>query len=146
MADFNHAEYYGNVRNYLENLEYYLSEDEIDRLLYMAEKDITARQNVGIRPERCNHNPREKAFHDVWIKENMPLGYINQGHGILQNLFIETAPPSAIKCNKIIHRITPKERMIVATVIQWLGSNCGMGFLHEVLSKFGYVIIEKERM
>ena len=40
--------------------------------------------------------------------------------------------------------INERDRMIVATVIQWLGSNVGFSFLHETLKDFGYIIVEKK--
>lgn len=42
---------------------------------------------------------------------------------------------------KVIQEINNRDRMIVATVIQWLGSNCGMCFLGEALERFGARIV-----
>lgn len=46
--------------------------------------------------------------------------------------------------------ITVKDRFVAATIIQWLGSNCGLAFLRSALNKCGYDMIprdfEKERV
>ncbi len=44
---------------------------------------------------------------------------------------------------KMRTKITLRERFIAATVIQWLGTNCGMAFLKEALDKCGLKIVQK---
>jgi len=58
-------------------------------------------------------------------------------------LFFEsnTHPFSAITLGKPLQIITSRDRLIVATVIQWLGSNCGMSFLHEALKRFNATVV-----
>lgn len=79
---------------------------------------------------------RERVFADAWEDENEPREWLNFGQGILQDLFMERESwqhqPSAT------HVINRRERMIVATVIQWLGSNCGWCWLNQCLNKCGY--------
>ena len=41
-------------------------------------------------------------------------------------------------------KITLRDRFVIATIIQWLGSNCGMCFLKESLGKAGYEIVKKK--
>ncbi|WP_164740353.1 hypothetical protein, partial [Xanthomonas euvesicatoria] len=69
-----------------------------------------------------------------------PVSGVNYGHGILQDLFIEGG--HNMFGRKVIEEISNRDRMIVATVIQWLGSNCGMCFLGEALRRFGAKIVE----
>lgn len=83
-------------------------------------------------PERVN---MEKAFADAWEHENTPCRGIDYGYGILQNLFCDRGLFGRVK---LTHRISRRERMIAATVIQWLGSNCGRCWLASVLHKAGY--------
>ena len=73
---------------------------------------------------------REKVFADTWEDECKIRPGINSGFGLLQDLFE--------KSHGFEHVITQKEAWIVATVIQWLGSNIGMCFLGEVFKKMGY--------
>jgi hypothetical protein len=75
----------------------------------------------------------ENAFHRERIKENLPEPGINSGYGCLHTL---------LGHHKII--ATDREKRIVATVIQWLGTNCGRSFLHEALKRCGAKIVYKE--
>jgi hypothetical protein len=119
-------------------------ECNLDDVLLAARKIEEYERNEGYNLSRLAHNPREKAFHDQWLKENEPRGYINNGHGLLQDLFIEGGL-SPISPRKVLEEINPRDRTIVATVIQWLGSNCGMCFLGEALSRFGATITYKNK-
>lgn len=115
--------------------EIYLDDQQLEDLVIIAMKEFNHLQNVGFNFQRCDHNPREKAFHDEWFDENEPRPGLNGGHGILSAL---------IERKEINHILTPVERNIVATVIQWLGSNIGMSFLERALKRCGYQITEIE--
>jgi len=115
---------------------------DLDSVLTAANKIACYKANVGINTKRLESSPREKAFHDNWLHENAPISHINHGHGILQDLFIETTGSFSILLGgKMIEEINNRDRMIVATVIQWLGTNCGMAFLEETLNDFGARIV-----
>lgn len=101
----------------------------------------------GIYYDRINHNPIEKAFADLWESENAPGRNVNYGHGILQDLFMKNTPMSRKISPRLAEPaivITDEHRYIVATVIQWLGSNCGQSFLHEALGNSGLTITSKK--
>jgi hypothetical protein len=90
-------------------------------------------------------NPREKAFADEWEKECQPIRGINLGGGILQDLMYchdpnrPDDPSYAFGCHgHTAFRIRRRDAVIVATIVQWLGSNCGMSFLEMALKKCGY--------
>lgn len=100
------------------------------------------RRNIGDRYERTKYDIREKSFADLWHEENKKKRYINFGQGLLQDLFIKTKD-DMMQSKFVEVIITPRERFIVATVIQWLGTNCGWCFLSEVLDKAGYKIVKK---
>lgn len=121
-------------------LERFPDEDEIETILHLAQKALSYRANVGIRAERIKTNAREKAFYEEWLKENEPHGFISNGHGILQDLFIEKSF-EPLGTTKILEHISSRDRVIVATVIQWLGSNCGMSFLTSSLDRFNARIV-----
>lgn len=106
----------------------------------------------------CQYVPPEKIFADAWEKENADRRGINYGMGILQDLMVTQRAAkrgdlsvrdsfSVFGRLRVAFEITPRERIIVATVIQWLGTNCGWGFLTECLRKCGWrlVRIEGER-
>jgi hypothetical protein len=101
----------------------------------------------------------EKIFSDEWIKRNVNVPHINNGLDILQELFIchpgedpGDVPERedlktflhGLRPATITYKIKPRERVIAATVIQWLGTNVGWGFLDDCLRKCGYMIVRKE--
>lgn len=93
---------------------------------------------------------REKLFADEWEKENdyELRSNVNYGMGILQDLMVEQkGDPFELwyypkTCTFIIKK---RDAAIVATVIQWLGSNVGFCFLTTCLEKCGYTLTKKER-
>ncbi len=125
------------LKQYIKDiLEVYPDDDELDAIIRIVLNEDAMQANVGINANRIKHNPREKAFAEEWAKENEPRAGLNYGQGILQDLFMERVGdvlPRTVTREVISHR----DRMIVATVIQWLGSNCGMAFLSEALRRFG---------
>lgn len=142
------------LKIYIMDLDYYFAqypsllrlrdafeqEDWIDDedLLGMMKAVLDYRDNVGYQFKRIEENEREKAFFEEWLHENEPRPGVNNGNGILQDLFIERVDPYS---RKWVEHIQPRDRMIVATVIQWLGSNVGMSFLHAALKRFGAHIV-----
>lgn len=133
---------YNAFKDYLNNtLEVYPDENELEDLLSLAVQQDAYENNKGYKFERTEQNPREKAFYEEWLEENKPLPYVNNGQGILQDLFIEN---NGMFSKKYVTQINKRDRMIVATVIQWLGSNCGMGFLHQALRRFNFSIVQDE--
>ncbi len=104
-------------------------------------------KNLGYRTDRLSYDPKdiENAFSSHWQKENKNKTNVNSGHGILQDLFIEKRgnPFNIFNETFCYAKITNKERLIVATIIQWLGTNCGFCFLQEALDKAGYKIVKK---
>ncbi len=132
------------VKNYLENIPtenpVYLTDYELDVLISVVKAQDAWEHNKGRFIDRLKHNPREKAFYDEWLKINEPNSGINNGNGILQDLFIDVDHTTITK-NRTVHEvITNHERYIVATVIQWLGSNIGMCFLGDSLKRVGLQI------
>ena len=104
------------------------------------------RNNKGFRYERINHvNPfdetdtnKEKVFINRWQKENKKRPGNNYGRGILQDLFTDRKGVMAVPI--FLLKIKPIHRFIAATVIQWLGTNCGFSFLIECLKDCGYTL------
>lgn len=123
---------------FLEDLDWYVKEpkEDINPIAYFGKK------NRGYMYRRVFYNEREKAFADQWEKECRPIRGINFGQGILQDLFFEQRGP--FNNVKAVLWITYRDRYVVATIVQWLGSNCGMSFLHESLKRFGYKITKIE--
>lgn len=75
-------------------------------------------KNTGISIHRLKQNPLEKIFAEEWEEENRDdktLKYILSAR------------------NNYPVYVEDRERIIAATVIQWLGSPVGQGFLRKVM-------------
>ena len=86
-------------------------------------------EHEGHLKERQEHNPMEKAFADQWKAEN-------ELHDILQGLFRDGYDH--------VLSINARDAFVVATVIQWLGTNVGRGFLWSALQRVGYVVVSEK--
>lgn len=113
----------------------YLDYEELKSIEKSMINEYKESFNEGLFHERTKTNDREKAFSDLWKQENKIESHVNQGQGTLQNLMIGTD-------NTILFYITKNDRIIVATIIQWLGTNIGFNFLERALKKCGYKIVE----
>lgn len=82
--------------------------------------------------DRTEFSRLELSFAEAWERHNRPHPGTNFGNGILQDLFLDH-----FCCH---HRITPNERYVAATVVQWLGSNVGFSFMQGCLNACGYLI------
>ena len=112
-----------------------LSEEDIEHIIDLSVRYDAYEANIGFDTSRLNeHNPREVAFSETWKEENYPQRGVNFGQGQLQDIFIEQISVFPMRY-KVLEVINNRDRKIVATVIQWLGSNCGMGFLEKSLNK-----------
>ena len=81
-------------------------------------------KNKGKNANRLEANPVEKKFAEAWDEMN---DLSRQGSlGTLNWLLAED--PNWPKDGEV----TPRDRMVAATVIQWLGSNLGQYFLGQI--------------
>jgi len=101
-------------------------------------------------------NP-EKIWIEEWEQDNYPHQGRNHGFGILQDLmithkdykydgvnrddFLLGSRYSITPDRKMIYEITDREQNIAATLIQWLGTNCGHEFVCRCLKRCGYNVI-----
>lgn len=97
-------------------------------------------EHSGFFAERLAHESgeAERAFADRWK-------YYNEHFHVLQHLTQrEKGSPfaGAFRFEPIIE-LTPRDAAVAATVVQWLGSNVGQGFLAEACALFGAKIITK---
>lgn len=79
-------------------------------------------KHIGKSTHRLSSNPLEQAYHDAWIEENKEGPC--KGAGLLQWLLGEN--------NKPAYGMTDRDALVAATVIQWLGSPVGKGFIEKV--------------
>ena len=79
-------------------------------------------KNEGKNTHRFKQNPLEKVFAEAWEEINTDtFGKLN-GKRILDYLLAEEP-------NEPLMEVTGRDRMVAATVIQWLGSPVGRSFL-----------------
>ena len=108
------------------------------------------RKNIGWRHERmkfpCHSTDRERAFAKSWRKEAKHNRGLNYGNGILQDNFCDSdgMPGFSLRDYEVLTEITNRDRVIVATIIQWLGTNVGFCWLTETLKNAGYKVIKIE--
>lgn len=98
-------------------------------------------RHVGYRVERCRFGLLERIFCEEWQKECRPARGLNFGFGLLQDLFIDNGgKPGRLSGLRFILIPSQREAYIVATVVQWLGTNVGFSFLLRCLQKAGLTI------
>ena len=83
-------------------------------------------RNKGINSNRLKREPLEQKFAKLWEKDN----HRKIGNGILDYLLAQDP-------NYPRGEVTPRDREVAATVIQWLGSPVGISFLEEIGFKRG---------
>ena len=81
-------------------------------------------KNKGKSQYRFKQNPAERIFAEAWEEKNSSK-YVRS---ILDYLLAEDN-------NRPMGEVTERDRMVAATVIQWLGSPVGEGFLQDVAAK-----------
>lgn len=90
--------------------------------------DPLHRGNSFDRTDTDRQNPRERVFAEWWNKQNTddPLGW-----SLLDKLCGErdTDRIGPVGEAVLVKPCTERDHMIAASVIQWLGSNCGQDFL-----------------
>jgi hypothetical protein len=85
-------------------------------------------KNKGLHQYRFKDEPIEERFAKKWEEHNVNSASKQlDGKGTLDYLLAKNA-------NYPNGEVTPRDREVAATVIQWLGSPVGTGFLTEVLS------------
>jgi len=95
----------------------------------------------GASADRLEHptSYREKGFVEQWERENqntdMVRCLLNKPRGIIG--VIQT-PYDGLP----LEEISERDRVVAATIVQWLGSNVGWSFIEEALGRSGFQIIK----
>jgi len=120
-----------------------MEKQEFDKLI-----ESNGSKNLGWKTFRLSedfYNDREIALSEHWQKENIKNTGINFGQGILQDNFCEhKGHPFSIGGDVMHLKINNRDRFIVATIIQWLGTNVGFCWLQEAFKKAGYSITKNK--
>lgn len=88
---------------------------------------------------------REAILAKRWDKEQHPPCFLNGGIGVLAHLVTSKHVEHGIFSGgpEIVpdpSKLTQRDADVAATVIQWLGTNCGFCFLEECLKEMGYEV------
>jgi len=86
------------------------------------------RKHLGLREDRNDLYP-EKVFSELWKKKNERIPWIDNGHGAL-DLILATKEDHK-KDRPVGGKPTQRDADVAGTVIQWLGTKCGVCFLME---------------
>lgn len=85
----------------------------------------------------------ERSFSEEWESINRALPGAGHGLGHLQDIILmrcrnrEHPAPPELRTDLFAEYVTQRERLIVADVIQWLGSGVGRAFLNQVNRRTG---------
>ena len=85
-------------------------------------------KNKGKSQYRFKDNPLEKKFAEAWEEINISYAGRLDGKGTLDYMLAEK-----INCPR--GEATDRDRMVAATVFQWLGSPVGQNILQELMRK-----------
>ncbi len=113
------------------------------------------KQTAGLHADRLKtnrDNPQEVAFSAQWDKEH-------EHHDLL--VLLLRVPCDRDDPNRVgggllgdstgefhkypLGEITERDRIVAATVFQWLGSNCGMDAMRQALKATGYTLSYPKR-
>lgn len=88
-------------------------------------KERKNQKNKGLNQRRCKQNPLEKLFAESWNEINTNNHGNLNGRDILDYLM-------AKDINNPLGEVSDRDRIVAATVIQWLGSPVGQSFLMQI--------------
>lgn len=94
--------------------------------------------------DNCLAGERERWFSTTW-EQRCRLKLETTGNDTPQTLMFVTnknnPDPEARRC---AFRLTTRDRVIIATIIQWLGTSVGWAFLERALQRCGYRIVKDD--
>ena len=113
--------------------------------LAIASLGSHALRHTSYHEQRRNeHNPRERVFAELWEQQNDAK---RMSTGVLLALLTKDVVNDLYSRRDrewIDTPMTTRDMRVAATVVQWLGSNVGMGFLEEALRACGYQLTQEK--
>lgn len=80
-------------------------------------------RNKGLKQYRFGQNPLERRLAEAWEEANTR----GEGKDLIEWLMGDGAEPAT--------DVTDRDRLVAATLVQWLGSPVGQSFLSQVLDE-----------
>jgi len=115
---------------------------EVCSAAYEASRETAEPPDMGAAVAGCLYRNREQAFADQWAHEHR-IGDLAQELMVRPPKKGERRSPFGFD-GVLAFWLTYRERVILATVVQWLGSNVGFDFLRQALARCGCEIVEKD--
>lgn len=86
------------------------------------QKRLFELEHESYSPERLKYGVEERVFLERWKKRNRRVPGINRGYTLLEHILCkgDQAFPE---------QVSQRDAYVAASVIQWLGTNCGKAFL-----------------
>lgn len=98
--------------------------EEGDDLKIIPWEDVELVKMEGFKTHRFKQNPKEKQLHDNFLKNHIEDKY---GCDVSFLVF----PPNGISQSYTVDNLSDREKRIVLSTIQWLGSPVGQNFMRE---------------
>ena len=104
---------------------------------------------IGLHASRLSSdcdNPREVAFVEQWHQEQKHADMLARLLEVSCSVDDPEVVRVSIHCGPYKRPLgvpTDRDRIVVETVLQWLGSNVGLSFVHEALKRVGYTVLSE---
>lgn len=86
--------------------------------------------NRGNLHGRTDWDPLERKLAEHWENKCVRRPGINNGHDTIESILLGDR----------IKKVTARDRYVAASVVQWMGTNCGMSFLEMALRSAGVLV------
>ena len=98
-------------------------EDRLELCKKLMEELDELQPMEGFKTYRHEQNPKEKEFHDKFIE-----WYVGPGSGCFDLLVF---PPADNDQTRAVDELSDRERRIVITMVQWMGTPLGQSLMRE---------------
>lgn len=115
---------------------------------YKALVKLLLPEHRSLNPDRLGHPP-EAIYLRLWQEEQERVGGINGGFGLLELLLAPTRMSDAAprRCigdpPLLVPPVSQRDAEVAATVVQWLGTSCGQGFMFKAEREIEQARVER---
>lgn len=95
---------------------------ELEEVMEFVDENEASYYNTA-RPKRAQMNVAEKVYYEKWCKQNKRYPAVNSGYTILEHILSGE--------DGRVRSVSARDKYVASSVIQWLGTNCGMAFITE---------------
>lgn len=97
-------------------------------------REVLEPAHVSMSPERLS-NDAERIYAEHWKRQNTRSPGLNGGYTLLEHLLCPRERPAGesfkdpMTGREIPERVSERDAAVAASVVQWLGTNCGQAFI-----------------